>query len=144
MQIRVRNYEVDWQGIVHNGNYLLYCEVGRVEYLKHIGAAVDLNSVNNESKVVLVRNEIDYRAPARFDELLNVYTRTAFIHDSSFMMEGILEDARTGRLIAENKAFHVWLDPASGRGKRVPENFRGLIRSFEGPNCEILASSPAV
>ena len=141
MQIRVRNYEVDWQGIVHNGNYLLYREVGRVEYLKHLGARVDLNSINNDAKVVLVRNEIDYRAPARFDELLNVYTRTAFIHDSSFMMEGILENASTKQLIAENKAYHVWLDPTTAKSRRVPDKFRSLVRKYEGSNCDIQSTA---
>ncbi len=68
--IRVRNYEVDWQGIVHNANYLLYCEVGRIEYLRDLGAKVDMQSINGSSKVVLVRNEIDYKSSARFDELL--------------------------------------------------------------------------
>jgi len=35
--VQVRNYEVDWQGIVHNAVYLLYFEIGRVDYFKHIG-----------------------------------------------------------------------------------------------------------
>ncbi|MBI4417163.1 MAG: hypothetical protein HY563_00195, partial [Ignavibacteriales bacterium] len=41
-ELTVRNYEVDWQGIVHNAVYLLYFEMGRVEYLKQIGATLDL------------------------------------------------------------------------------------------------------
>lgn len=137
MQVRVRNYEVDWQGIVHNANYLLYCEVGRVEYLKQIGAKLDLNTIRGESKVVLVRNEIDYKAPAFFDELLNVYTRISFIKNTSFAIEGILEKANTGEIVAENIAYHVWLDPATDRPKPVPDEFRKLVQSFESANCEI-------
>lgn len=137
-QIRVRNYEVDWQGIVHNGNYLLYCEVGRIEYLKHIGARVDLTTVNSESRVVLVRNEIDYRSPARFDELLTVRTRVAWIRKSSFAMEGLIERTTTGEIIAENVAIHAWLIPGESKSVPVPEEFRTLVRAFEGENCEFL------
>lgn len=136
-QIRVRNYEVDWQGIVHNANYLLYCEVGRIEYLKHIGAKVDMQSIQGESKVVLVRNEIDYKSPALFDELLTVYTRVSFIRNSSFAMEGIIEKTATGVLVATNVAFHVWLDPATDRPKTVPVQFRKLVQAFEGEDCII-------
>jgi acyl-CoA thioester hydrolase len=137
IQIRVRNYEVDWQGVVHNGNYLLYCEVGRVEYFKHIGAKLDLNTINGESKVVLVRNEIDYKASAQFDALLNVYTRIAHIRNTSFAMESFVEHAETGDRIVNNVAYHVWLDPTTNRPTPVPLDFRKLIRSYEGANCDI-------
>ena len=63
-----RSYEIDWQGIVHNAVYLHYFEVGRIEYLNTIGAKVDINTINLDSKVVLARNEIDYRNPARFGD----------------------------------------------------------------------------
>ena len=99
-QIRVRNYEVDWQGIVHNANYLLYCEVGRIEYLRQLGVTVEMNAIRGPSKVVLVRNEIDYKSPALFDDLITIYTRVAFIKNSSFAMEGILEKASNGQRLA--------------------------------------------
>ena len=138
IQVRVRNYEIDWQGIVHNANYLLYCEVGRIEYFKNIGLPVDMRSINESSKIVLVRNEIDYKLPAKFDDVLNVYTRVSFIKNTSFGVEGMLERYKTGELIAENVAYHVWLDPSTDRPKQVPESFRNLVRKFEGSNCDIL------
>lgn len=140
-QIRVRNYEVDWQGIVHNANYLLYCEVGRIEYFKQVGLSIDLNTIRGESKVVLVRNEIDYKLSALFDDLLNIYTRVAFIKNTSFGMEGILEKASTGERVAENVAFHVWLDPSTDRPKPVPDKFRESVKAYEGGHCELM--SPA-
>ena len=136
-QIRVRNYEVDWQGIVHNANYLLYCEVGRIEYLRQLGIPISMNSILGDSKVVLVRNEIDYKSPAFFDDLLNVYTRITFIRHSSFAMEGILERAATGQIVAENVAFHVWLDPATDGPRPVPDTFRRSVQAYEGEHCQI-------
>jgi len=136
-QLRVRNYEVDWQGIVHNANYLHYFEVGRIEYLRQMGAKIDMNAIQGESKVVLVRNEIDYAAPACFDDLLDVHTRMSFIKNSSFAMEGILAKSKTGELVSTNIAIHVWLNPNTHKSKPVPDDFRRMVQQFEGSDCEI-------
>jgi acyl-CoA thioester hydrolase len=109
-----------------------------VEYLKQIGATVDLNTIQGRSKVVLVRNEIDYKSPAYFDELLNIHTRVSFIKNSSFAMEGLMEKAESGQLVAFNVAYHVWLDPDTNRPTPVDDEFRKLVQRFEGSNCEIL------
>lgn len=137
INIRVRNYEVDWQGIVHNSNYLRYCEVGRIEYLRDIGATIDITAINSGSRVVLVRNEIDYIAPARFDDMLTVWTRISGIRNSSFIMEGFVERLGSSERIAENVAFHAWLHPQHAESIRVPDEFRDLVRSFEGERCMI-------
>lgn len=141
--LSVRNYEVDWQGIVHNGNYLLYCEVSRIEYLKHIGALVNITAINNQSRVVLVRNEINYLKPARLGEELIVHTRTSWIRNTSFAMEGLIERPATGEILVENVAIHAWLDPTSEVSIPVPESFRDLVRRFEGDRCQMIARAGA-
>lgn len=135
--VRVRSYEVDWQGIVHNAVYLMYFEVGRVEYFRHVGAALDLGSVRGSNKVVLVRNEIDYRMPVTFDAALNVHTRISRIKNTSFWMEGVLELASTGAVVATNVAYHVWLDQHTDQPRDVGDEFRKLVEKFEGEHCSI-------
>jgi len=46
-QMRIRNYEIDLQGIVHNANYLLYFEIVRMEHLKQLDVSVDVHSIRN-------------------------------------------------------------------------------------------------
>jgi acyl-CoA thioester hydrolase len=135
--IRVRNFEVDWQGIVHNAIYLQYFETGRIEYLKHVGLRVDMEAIRNDSYVVLVRNEINYLSPAVFDEVLQVYTRMSRIGRTSFVFEGYIIEEKSGRLVADNLAFHVWLDPVTRRPTPVNEQFKRKIRDFESENVEI-------
>ncbi|HUL44436.1 MAG TPA: thioesterase family protein [Bacteroidota bacterium] len=137
-QVRVRNYEVDWQGIVHNANYLLYFEVGRIEYLKHLGIKISLDTIRNNSKVVLVRNELNYKEPACFDDLLNVFTRIMYIRDSSFAFEGVLQNSKSKRIIGDNIAVHVWIDPKTGRPLTVSPGFRSIIRKFEGARMSMV------
>jgi acyl-CoA thioester hydrolase len=136
-RIRVRNYEIDWQGIVHNANYLLYFETCRLEYLEQLGVRIDLHTVQHESKVVVVRNELDYRSPARFGEVLRVHTRIAAIRTSSFIFEGLMEEETTGRRIAENVSIHVWLDHRTDIPRPVPDEFRRLVHRFEGDRVRI-------
>ncbi len=135
--VRVRNYEIDWQGIVHNAIYLHYFEVGRIEYLNTIGAKVDMNTINNESKVVLARNEVDYRTPARYGDTITVYSRISVIKNSSFIFEGILERDSDGDIIAENVAVHVWLNHKTSAPMPVPDDFRKRVQRFEGEHCII-------
>jgi acyl-CoA thioester hydrolase len=137
-QMRVRSYEVDWQGIVHNTNYLRFFEVGRIEYLKHIGATVDMKSIQGNGKVVLVRNEIDYESSAYFDELLNIYTRISLIKNTSFVMEGLMEKSENGQVVSHNLAYHVWLDPGSNTPITIGDEFRALVQKFEGEACQII------
>ena len=59
MHVRVRSSEIDWQGIVHNANYLIYFEDGRIAYLEQIGVHLDLNAVNHDFKVVVALAEHD-------------------------------------------------------------------------------------
>ncbi len=137
-EVRVRNFEVDWQGIVHNAVYLQYFEIGRIEYLKRLGIKIDIGSVRSETQVVLVRNDILYKSPARFDELLNVFSRISYIKNTSFAFEGYLEERGSGRLVAENTAIHVWLHHRTGEPVTVPDSFRKAVLQFEGGDVGFL------
>ncbi len=134
---RVRNFEVDWQGIVHNAIYLHYFESSRIDYLHRIGVRVNIDSIQKEGKVVLVRNEINYRHPARYGDKLKVFTRISLIKRTSFVFEGMLIRASDDFLLADNVAYHVWLSAETDRPVPVPEDFRRTVRAFEGQKVEI-------
>jgi len=140
--IVVRNYEVDWQGIVHNATYLLYCEIGRIEYLRRMGVLIDPAAIRKESLIVVARNEIDYLRPVGFGEELMVLSRIASIGESSFRFESMIETAQGGDRVAENTAVHVWLDQLNGRPTAVPDWFRENVRKWEGKNVSILGGKP--
>ena len=137
IQVTVRNNEIDWQGIVHNAVYLHYFEVGRMGYFDMIGFPIVTDPSATESNVVIARNEIDYRSAACFNETLDVYTRIAWIRNSSYAVEGFIEEAKTKRLIAENVSIHVWLDQNSEKAIPVPEFFREKVRQFESADVLI-------
>ncbi|MEO8665380.1 MAG: thioesterase family protein, partial [Ignavibacteria bacterium] len=92
-QVRVRTFDVDSQGIVHNINYLKYFETGRVEYRRDLGYTIGKDGIFNDGlKVVVVRNEIDYSSFSYLDDLLNVYTKISWIKNSSFCFEQLIDN----------------------------------------------------
>ena len=135
--IHVRNYEIDWQGIVHNGNYLLYFETARVNYFKEIELKIDERSISGSTRIVLVRNEIDYINSAMYGDQLKIYTRISSINNSSFVCEGLMFNADTNLPIAKNKAVHVWTDSKTKKSMTVPNEFRKLVDKYEGGNADI-------
>ncbi len=137
-QIKVRNYEIDWQGIVHNGNYLLYFEVARVNYFKDTGMEIDERSISGNTKIVVARNELDYYNPATYDDLLDIYTRITAINNSSIRCEAEMVLTEKNIPIAKCITIHVWVDPVSNKPVPVPNYYRKKIQEFEEGRAAIL------
>ena len=64
LDLKVRDYECDMQGIVNNAVYLNYLEHCRHEFL--LAAGIDFNRLTQEKIfLVVVRAELDYKTPLR-------------------------------------------------------------------------------
>jgi len=135
--IAVRNYEIDWQKIVHNGNYLLYFEVARVDYFRQVGMDLDQRTITGGTTIVVVRTELDHVAPATFGDRLDVRTRIISIGTSSIRCEAVMTFAGTDTLVARNVCVMVWLEEGTGTPMRVPEYFRERVRAYEGTQVDM-------
>jgi len=84
IQVRVRYSETDQMSVVYHGNYVPYFELGRVEWLRNKG--ISYKSLE-ESGIALpiVSMTINYKKPARYDDLLTVVTK--FKSQSSVKVE---------------------------------------------------------
>src|SRR5437016_1484518 len=74
INLRVRYPEVDAMGYLHHSRYLQYFEMGRIELLRAMGHAYT-DFVKAGLFFVVVKLEVRYRAPARFDEELSLTTK---------------------------------------------------------------------
>ena len=72
-QVRVRYAETDQMGVVYNGNYAQYFEMGRVEWLRNMGVSYKWMEENGVMLPV-VSLSMNYKKPARYDDLLTVKT----------------------------------------------------------------------
>jgi acyl-CoA thioester hydrolase len=131
VQVQVRTFELDSYGIVHNSVYLKYFEIARTEYLRR-ALGIEPGRFFNDFYFVIARNVCNYISPARFDEVLDVYTRTSKIGNSSFEMEYLIEEKTTGRTVATGETVIVLLNRETFKPQPLPENVRDLILKFEG------------
>jgi acyl-CoA thioester hydrolase len=129
-QLRVRYADTDAMGVVYYANYLAYFEVGRVEFLR--AAQADYRRMEDGGLVAAVtRADIQYRAPARFDDLLAVHTRLTGLGRAIFRFEYEIRRQPDDELLASGFTEHACLDRLTLRPTRLPEQMRRAIESFQ-------------
>jgi acyl-CoA thioester hydrolase len=128
---RVGFSDTDAQGIVYYGRYLPYFDLARTEYLRHLGL---LGRADGDEFVMRALSVV-YEAPARFDDLLEVFIRTSRIGRSSLTNEfcALHED---GTLMCTAEQTLVRVDLGERRPVPIPEEIREAIASFEGADLE--------
>lgn len=127
-EMRVRWAEADMQGIVFNGHYLTYADVGITEYFRALRAASPDADIAG-SDFFAVRTVLDYQAPARFDDLLDIHVRIARLGNSSLQFAiGIY---REQELLVKGEIIYVNADMETRRPKPIAQAFREAVQSFE-------------
>lgn len=127
--LRVRWAEADMQGIVFNGHYLTYADVGITEYFRAMGQTYSGETGVNGSDFFAVRTLLEYRSPARFDEMLDVHVRIARLGNSS--MQFLIGIYRGEELLVNGEIVYVHADQSSRRPSPIPNSFRSAVTEFE-------------
>jgi acyl-CoA thioester hydrolase len=127
---RVAFSDTDAQGVVYYGRYLPYFDLARTEYHRALG---DLGTGRTE--FVMRAANVEYLAPARFDDLLEVFVRVGRIGRTSVSYEYAAYRLGAGDeevLMVTAAQTLVLIDHADRRTLPVPERFRATIAAFEG------------
>ena len=120
ISIRVRYPEVDTMGYLHHSRFLQYFEMGRVELLRSLGVSyADLE--RDGIYFVVVKAEVRFKAPARYDEELTLTTRvvkqTHVRYDHAYVLK------RGDTLLAEGTTTIACVDRA-GELRQIPESLQ--------------------
>jgi acyl-CoA thioester hydrolase len=126
---RVGFSDTDAQGIVYYGRYLPYFDQARVEYARHLEM---LATGPEEHEFVMRANTIEYLAPARFDDLVEVFIRVARIGTTSVTYECSAYRVDDDVLMVTATQTLVLVDLDERKACPVPEWFKEKIRDFEG------------
>jgi len=135
--VTVRFHEVDMLGVCNNAVYINFFETARLEYIKTVGLMPEKGIFSDGKIFFMVRNEINYRSHAYYDDVLDVYSRISYIKNSSFGYDHIVIKQKTGKLIVDGKGVVVYVDPKTRKSTSLPESFIGKVKTFE-PNVNIL------
>jgi acyl-CoA thioester hydrolase len=129
--LRVRYVETDAQAVVYHANFLVYCDVARIEYLRGMATSAGRDEVWRDEgcDVVLVNANCDFRASARFDDPLAVWMRLAQVGSSSFSFAYRIERGET--LVCEVKTVHVTIDRQTRVKRPLPDALKLGLPAYE-------------
>ena len=119
--------DTDAQGVVYYGRYLPYFDHARTEYHRHLGS-IELG----EAELVMRASHVEYLAPARFDDLIEAFTRISRIGRTSVSYECAAYRLPDETLLVTATQTLVLIDRVTRRPMPVPDEFRAVVRAFEG------------
>jgi acyl-CoA thioester hydrolase len=125
-RVRVRYAETDQMGVVYHANYLVWMEIGRVEFWR--AAGLRYRDMERDDGILLVVAEANcrYLAPAFYDEEVVIRTSLAEAGPRMVRFEYELLAAEDSRVLATAYTKHVFC----GRDRRpmkLPEKYHGAL-----------------
>jgi acyl-CoA thioester hydrolase len=129
---RVGFSDTDAQGIVYYGRYLPYFDSARVEYHRHLDM---LETRPREHEFVMRASTIEYLAPARFDDLIEVFIRVARIGRTSVTYECAAYREDDVLMVTATQTL-VFVDLDERKACGIPAWYREKVGAFEGGDLE--------
>ena len=142
MPVRVYYEDTDFSGIVYHASYLRFMERGRTNYLRLLGAdqRALFEQVEKEAPgfAFVVRSmSIDFRKPARMDDVLDIVTAPHEVKGASVMLH---QRVVRGEDLLSRRTCRSPSSPAAGpadpeavahrHGSRPPVNARAAVINF--------------
>lgn len=139
-RVRVRYAETDQMGVVYHANYLVWFEVGRVEFIRQLGMDYKKMEREDGAMIAVVEVRARYKAPACYDDELLVRTTLAGARGPivRFRYEVLRADDET--LLCEGETVHVVVGPDMKRrdmpplyAARFADVLHHTLQSKQGP-----------
>jgi acyl-CoA thioester hydrolase len=124
--LRVRYAETDQMGVVYHSNYLVWFEIGRVEFMREHGLSYKEMELEEGCMIAVVEAVARYRAPARYDEELLVETELKSARGTVIRFEYRVVRPEDGVLLCEGHTVHVVVDRNMKR-RRLPARYAALL-----------------
>lgn len=127
LQVRVRYSETDQMGVVYHANYLPYFEVGRVEWLRNQGISYKQLEENGIA-LPIVNININYKKPARYDDLLCI--KTTFVSQSTVKITFDCEITNENNELLTTATFLlVFVDIKTGKPMLPPPEILAVLNA---------------
>ncbi|MCA9677634.1 MAG: acyl-CoA thioesterase [Kofleriaceae bacterium] len=125
--LRVRYGECDAQHIVFNARWGDYVDVAATEYTRAVFGGVDAAAAGMDWR--LVRQVLEWRAPARFDDVLEARVRTVAVGTTSFTLATEFVRWPDGAALVTAETVYVAVDPDAGGKRPVPDASRRALEA---------------
>src|SRR3954464_2011520 len=95
VEFRVRYAETDKMQVVYHAYYLVWCEIGRTDLIRRLGASyAEIEKLG--LSLAVVDASLRYHAPARYDDMIRVKTVLLDARSRSVTFQYTIENAETG------------------------------------------------
>lgn len=121
IKFAVQFSDIDVAGVVNNARYLTYFENARIEHMFSVLGSWDIFS---EIGFVVAHAEIDYKYPAKFQDVLRIDLRTASVGNTSWVTEYEVYNEDENRLIASGKTVQVAFDFKAAKPIQIPPEIK--------------------
>ncbi|HEY9228443.1 MAG TPA: thioesterase family protein [Gemmatimonadaceae bacterium] len=127
VEFRVRYAETDQMGVVYHTNYLIWCEVGRTDFIRARGMSyADMERAG----VGLAVSDLSARfhSAAKYDDMVRVRTTLAEVRSRGITFDYVITRVETGQRLVTARTALVSID-SSGRPTALPATVRSLFET---------------
>ena len=129
-ETRVRYAETDQMGVAYHANYLVWCEMGRTDFIRrHVRSYAELE----REGVALAVSEasVRYHAPARYDEVVRVTTTLVDVRSRALTFDYVISREPDGSRLATARTTLVSIAP-NWRPVAIPDALRAQLEAVRG------------
>ena len=123
--LRVRYGECDAQKVVFNARYGDYVDLATTEFLRVLGYGEELFS--GELDFQLVKQTFEWKAPARFDQVLEISVWAKHVGNTSFIVAAEFRIAGDGRVIVTAETVYVLVKQHTLAKTPIPPELRAAM-----------------
>jgi acyl-CoA thioester hydrolase len=125
--LRIRYAECDAQKVVFNARYADYVDVAVTEFMRALGFEKEM--VSGELDYQLVKQTIEWKASARFDQVLAIAVSARQLGTTSFGLRTEFRIADRDAVIAMADTVYVLVDAVTLQKRELPPRFRAALES---------------
>lgn len=125
---RVYYEDTDAGGVVFYANYLKFMERARTEWLRSLGFEQHRLAAEEDLVFAVVKATINYRKPARLDDLLEIGARVIETGRSSLVFEQFIRRASDAVLLADGEIRAACLSAGGFRPRSIPPSIRKALQ----------------
>jgi len=127
IEIRVRYAETDQMGVVHHGNYALYLEMARIEWLRKLGISYK-SMEENGIGLPVVSLSINFKKSAFYDDVIKVKTQFKKQPTALVNFDYILTN-QNDELLCNAEVVLAFMDMKTKRPTRPPKYFLEALKN---------------
>ena len=123
--LRVRYGECDAQKVVFNCRYSDYADIAGLEFLRAAGLGEAVTTGGLDYQVV--KQTLEWKSSARFDEVLDISVRASHLGNTSFSLLAEMRIAGAEQIVAMVETVYVLVAAHTLEKMSLPADFRAAL-----------------